>query len=133
MVKAKCVKCGKEYELESNEKHSDFQCECGGELTSNGLATEIVKIKKINKPPKDIKEDLDKQSKNKKIGIGVISVCCIGLILIIVFGGVLSPNKTSTSGNSFQNQYISFTKPSDLTVTDNSTSNQLDVLLLDGY
>jgi len=30
MVIAKCVKCEKEYELEPDEKPSNFQCECGG-------------------------------------------------------------------------------------------------------
>ena len=33
MVIAKCEKCGKEYQLASYEKLSDFQCECGGELS----------------------------------------------------------------------------------------------------
>jgi len=132
MVIAKCAKCGKEYELKANDKLSDFQCECGGELTSNEMTSATLKTKKPNKTPKDIREDWDKQSKNKKIGIGILGVCCIGIILIVVFGGLFSPNKTTSSGNSFQNQYISFTKPSDLTVTDNSTSSQLDVILLDG-
>ena len=34
MVIVKCEKCGKEYQLESNRTFSDFQCECGGELSS---------------------------------------------------------------------------------------------------
>ena len=29
-----CLECGKEYELESGDKLSDFQCECGGKLAS---------------------------------------------------------------------------------------------------
>lgn len=32
---AYCEKCGKKYELEANDRLSDFQCECGGELASN--------------------------------------------------------------------------------------------------
>lgn len=64
MVIAKCEKCGKEYRLESNENPSDFQCECGGELTSNEITSETVKTKNANKTPKDIREDWDKQSKN---------------------------------------------------------------------
>jgi len=43
MVIAKCEKCKKEYQLESNEKPSDFQCECGGELSSKEVAVEPVK------------------------------------------------------------------------------------------
>lgn len=30
MVIAKCVRCGKEYELQEDESPADFQCECGG-------------------------------------------------------------------------------------------------------
>ena len=32
MIIAKCRKCGKKYELKPDEKLSDFQCGCGGEL-----------------------------------------------------------------------------------------------------
>ena len=32
MVLTKCIKCGKDYELESGEEPANFQCECGGEL-----------------------------------------------------------------------------------------------------
>ena len=111
MVVAKCEKCGKEYQLGANEKLSNFQCECGGELTSNEMTSKTVKPKKPNKTPKDIREDWDKQSKNKKIGIGIVGLCCVGIILIVIFGGLISPNKTTSSGDSFQNQYISFQYP----------------------
>lgn len=43
LVIAKCEKCGKEYELESNKKSSDFQCECGGELSSKDAVIEPLK------------------------------------------------------------------------------------------
>ncbi len=32
MVNAKCNSCSQEYQLETGENPSDFQCECGGEL-----------------------------------------------------------------------------------------------------
>jgi hypothetical protein len=32
LVIAKCIECGKEYEIKDGEKPSDYQCECGGEL-----------------------------------------------------------------------------------------------------
>lgn len=44
---AKCVECGKEYQLEPNEKASDFQCKCGGELTISS-STEISISREIN-------------------------------------------------------------------------------------
>ena len=55
MVIAKCEKCGKEYQLASNEKLSDFQCDCGGELSPK----EVIKPtnnKKHIKPRKSWKE-----------------------------------------------------------------------------
>jgi DNA-directed RNA polymerase subunit RPC12/RpoP len=131
MVVAKCVKCDKEYELESDEEPSNFQCECGGELKSKEIVSKPVKtIPTKNKP--DIKEEWNKQSKNRKIGIGILGVCCIGIILFIGVGGLLSPNQTSSSGGtSFQNQYVSFQYPTGFDVkeiTDSSASSKtLDV------
>ena len=90
MVIVKCEKCGKEYELGSDEKLSDFQCECGGELSPDEMAHDPVKTPKTQEKP-NIKEDWDKK-------IGIAGVCCIGLILIIVFGGMIF-SKTPTSVN----------------------------------
>lgn len=56
LVIAKCKKCGKEYQLESNEKPSDFQCECGGELSSKKIDKKPITIKKPNKERKSWKE-----------------------------------------------------------------------------
>jgi hypothetical protein len=131
MVVAKCTKCGKEYELESDEKPSNFQCECRGDLTSNEMTSETVKTKKPNKTPSDIRENWDKQSTNKKIGIGILGVCCIGIILVVVFAGLFSPNKTSSGGTSFQNQYVSFQYPTGYDVKEitnsDASSNTLDI------
>ncbi len=100
MVLVKCLKCGKEYELGSNEKLSGFQCECGGELSPNKKVTpESIYITKSKKKP-NIKEDWDKQSKNRKIGIGIVGLCCLGIIIFVVLGGLFSPNKTTTTANS---------------------------------
>ena len=131
MVIAKCEKCGKKYAIGPNDKLSDFQCECGGELTSNGMASEQVKTKKPKEKP-DIKEEWNKQSKNRKIGIGVLGVCCIGIILVIGLTGLLSPNQTTSSGGtSFQNQYVSFSYPSGYNVqpitNSDASSNILDI------
>ena len=53
MVIAKCEKCGKEYLLGSNEKPSDFQCECGGVLSSKEGLVEPIKPKKKSESRKE--------------------------------------------------------------------------------
>ena len=73
----KCKKCGNEYELGSNEKLSDFECECGGELYLNNRVSEPAKTLKT--PKRFIEEDLNKKGKSKKIWIA--RACCIGFIL----------------------------------------------------
>ena len=54
MVIAKCEKCEKEYQLNPNEKPSDFQCECGGELSSK--INKSITTKKLNQQHKSWKE-----------------------------------------------------------------------------
>jgi len=54
---ANCEKCGKEYELKENENPSDFQCECGGDLTSKKI--EPLETKKPNKQHKSWKERVE--------------------------------------------------------------------------
>lgn len=49
MVKAICDECGREYQLEPTDKLSDFQCECGGELTSKKAVFESITTKKQDK------------------------------------------------------------------------------------
>ena len=49
MVKVKCKKCGKEYDLKKGDKPSDFQCECGGDLDYS-MKT-IAEFRKGRNPP----------------------------------------------------------------------------------
>ncbi|MBZ2166825.1 hypothetical protein [Methanobacterium spitsbergense] len=95
----KCKKCGNEYELGYNENLSDYQCECGGELSLNKRASEPVKTLKTQKKS-DIIEDLNEKGKNRKIWIA--RACSIALILTTVFGVMIFPDNT-TSGNSTTN------------------------------
>ena len=61
---AECGECGKEYQLESDKKLSDFQCECGGELSTKKAVFEPVNVTKNIKQRKGWKE----QSKGIKSG-----------------------------------------------------------------
>jgi DNA-directed RNA polymerase subunit RPC12/RpoP len=56
MVVAKCEKCGKEYQLEPNKKLSNFQCECGGELSPKEVVVEPLDTTKHIKQRKSWKE-----------------------------------------------------------------------------
>jgi len=42
----KCNLCGKEYELEDGENPSDYQCECGGNLSPEIKKSTIARKKK---------------------------------------------------------------------------------------
>ncbi len=66
---------------------------------------------------------MNKQSKNKKLGIGIVGICCIGLILIIVFGGLLSPNKATTTADTktYSGQGLTFNYPDSWTFKDSDT------------
>ena len=103
MVIVKCEKCEKEYELGSDEKLSDFHCECGGELSPKEMASEPLKMPKTQENP-NIEENLDKKSRNKKIGIA--GVFCIGLILVIVIAGMIFSNKTASGNSTIENSTI---------------------------
>lgn len=126
MVIAKCEKCGKEYQLEPNKKLSDFQCECGGELSSKE-ASETVK----NTNPKKIRKTWSEQSKGAKAG-GIILLLCLGVVIILVISGIsgiFSNNSKATDDNPiFQNQYVSFEYPTGYDVqpiTGNDASNNI--------
>ncbi len=111
-----CPQCGFKWEPEE-------------ELTSKEISSDTLETKKPNKAPKDIPEDLDKQSKNKKIAIGVLSVFLIGIIIFVLFGGLFSPNNTtSIGGTSFQDQYVSFEYPTGYNaqpITNSDASNNI--------
>ena len=112
----KCKKCGNEYELGYNEKLSDFECECGGELSLNNRVSEPAKTLKT--PKRFIEEDLNKKGKNKKIWIA--RAFCIGFILILVFGGMIFSNNiisgnntTYIPNNTYSGNGLTFNYPSD--------------------
>ncbi len=103
--------------------HCGFQWESEGELTFNEISS--LETKK----PIVIPEDSDKQNKNKKIAIGVLSVFLIGIIIFVLFGGIVfHTNTTSIGGTSFQNQYVSFEYPTGYNaqpITNSDASNSI--------
>lgn len=49
----------------------------------------------------------DKQSKGGKAVIGIVGICCLGLILIVGIGGLLSPENSTATPQSAQNNVSS--------------------------
>jgi len=86
-MKVQCSECGKEYQLESDEQPSDFQCICGGEL-------------KLKKQPSSEKEPLNKPDKDSKSSSGsifndwkkqylILIIAFILVFLVIAFDGAV--------------------------------------------
>lgn len=90
-----CKKCGKRYEIGSDEEVSNFQCECGGKLSHIKSASEHD-LTPQNHDKLNIGEKLEKTSENKRKWM--VGLCCICLIFAVVLGGMLL-SKTTISGN----------------------------------
>jgi len=89
----KCEKCGKEYEIDSDEKLSDFECGCGGELSPKKMGGEPSKPLRVPNRS-NIDEGSNKKDRNKKIGI---AIGCIGFILVLIVGGMIFHNNSNNS------------------------------------
>ena len=79
---AKCKKCGKEYILEPEEKASDFQCECGGELFSKDHSRTVKDIK-----PGKTRKTWNERSKGDKVK-GIVGLLSLGIIILLVISGI---------------------------------------------
>lgn len=146
-----CEKCGGYYELQYGESPDDFsdKCECGGKLvySENLENTEKDSKNKNSSEATDTiqssnKESSENRQKNEKIGIGILSICCIGIIFVVVMGGsLLSDKASSIKTNSyglttFENEYITFNSNKGLEVVDglntqDASSNITDVFIKD--
>jgi hypothetical protein len=147
-----CEKCGGYYELQDGESPNDFsdKCECGGNLVySESLKSTEKDSKNKNSseatnttqsPNKESSKN--KQKKETKLGMGILSICCIGIILVVVMGGSLFSDKansikTNSYGlTTFENQYITFNSNKGLEVVDglntqDASSNITDVFIKD--
>lgn len=82
-----------------NNDSSEFCKNCGNEIEGTEIPIQIIKsseksVIKGNKP------------KNPGKTLGIIGVCCLGILVVVFVSGMLSPDKT------FANQYVSFNLPS---------------------
>ena len=108
-----CPKCKTE-----NMDNAGFCQNCGEELK------EAVKVPLKDKTGFKTKESSavtggwwSRQSTVVKAGLGIAGICCIGLILIVVLGGFLSPDKTTVSNlsSNFTGGNLTFSYPGEWT------------------
>lgn len=91
---AKCPNCGKQ-----NKVTAKFCEGCGTDLT-NVAATSISKeSESTSGGPMGW---WSKQSTKGKAAVGIVGICCLGLILIVGIGGLLSPDNTNATPQSSQ-------------------------------
>jgi hypothetical protein len=93
-----------------NQDSSEFCQNCGNKMEG---------IEKSTPPKTGLKGWWDKQSNGIK-ALSIIGVCCLGLIVIVAIGGMLSPDKTTTNVT-FNNSVISFQYPKNLQVKNYSS------------
>lgn len=83
-----CPKCKKE-----NRDSAKFCESCGTDVSN------VVDAHKSNgNTSGGLMDHWNKRSTKGKAGIGIVGLCCLGLILIVVFGGLMSPDKTTSNG-----------------------------------
>jgi len=128
-----CPNCKKE-----NSDNSKFCQDCGNELKET---TDSVKSDKTSGG--GIASWWNKQSKGGKTALGIVGVCCLGLIIVIAIGAMVSPDKNTTTTPSntttnttptttpvsavatFDNGIISFQYPTGTTIN-NATTDPAD-------
>ena len=97
-----------------NHDNSRFCQECGTEID---VAPNVINSDKTS--GSGATKWWNKQSKGGKTAIGVVSVCCLGIILIIAIAAMASPDNTSTTPTNDTTTTPTTTTP---TTTDNSTT-----------
>jgi hypothetical protein len=120
----RCKKCGKEYELNSNKKLSEFQCECGGELSPK-MSSETVQSQTLKRSY--VGDDLIETGKNRKIWAAM--ACCIGFVLVTLFSGIIftgnaisGDNVTVISNSTYSGNGVTFNYPAGWKSISNLTS-----------
>jgi len=86
-MKVKCSECGKEYQLKSDEKPSDFQCTCGGELKPEKQA--FPENEPLNKPDKPSKSSSGSIFNDWKKQYLILIIAFILVFLVIAFDGAV--------------------------------------------
>lgn len=96
---AKCPNCGKQ-----NKVTAKFCEGCGTDLSNVTDTSAPKESKSTSGGPMGW---WSKQSTKGKALIGIVGICCLGLILIVGIGGLLSPENTNATPQSSQSNVTS--------------------------
>ncbi len=95
----KCPKCGKQ-----NKVTAKFCESCGTDLSGVTATSAPTESGNTSGGPMGW---WSKQSTKGKALIGIVGICCLGLILIVGIGGLLSPENTNATPQSSQSNVTS--------------------------
>ena len=95
----KCPKCGKQ-----NKVTAQFCEGCGTDLSNVTDTSTSTESENTSGGPMGW---WSKQSTKGKALIGIVGICCLGLILIVGIGGLLSPESTNATPQSSQSNVTS--------------------------
>ncbi len=112
-----CPNCKSE-----NTDDATFCQDCGNELLRTADPG-TNKNKKTNS--RGTMDFWNKQSTGRKAVVGIAGICCIGLILIVAFGGMFSPDKTTTTTPATN---TTSTPPSTTSNTTTATGTQVQII-----
>lgn len=116
-----CPNCGKQ-----NKDTAKFCEECGSNLNNATNASEPKE--ETESSSGGIMGFWNKQSTKGKAAIGLVGLCCIGLILVVAISGMMAPDKTTTNtvaqaSNSATPDSSSSTTPTSNSASDTSSSS----------
>jgi len=109
-----CPNCGKQ-----NKMNAKFCENCGTDLSNVNSTSKPEKSKNASG---GIMDHWNKRSTKGKAAIGIIGLCCIGVILMVAISGLMAPDKTTTTPYSSvsNNSSSSSSTPSNTTTSDST-------------
>jgi hypothetical protein len=113
-----CSQCGNE-----NPDNAKFCEYCGNNLISS--KRESNQVGNTTGVLDGLTEWWNQQNNRTKTIIGIVGVCCLGLILIVGIGGMMSPDKTTTTQPT-----TTTTQPPTTTTQPNTTTTQASIPMI---
>lgn len=112
-----CPNCGKE-----NIDQNKYCDNCGKELNQSTITN---MGQSSDKQSKGFQRWWNQQSTNRKAVIGIGGVCCIGLILLVLAGGIMAPDKTTTDNSKTDTSQVTNNQTNTSKINDGPLSFEL--------